>query len=1007
MEEEALNTSIEETNPPEKFVDGGAREKQDYFETRINQPGVSTENLFHLHGAESFNNFKSKDDYWDNEAIQNKFVEAFGTDARYKFDEAYDNSKQEFSNFKMGKFQSSKSGYELIRDDLSDLRSTVRLRHTNMAGTVMMGTEWSNPTKDYRENFNKVRVKSLDDEGNEVYTIKDYSPELLEELEEDDSFGGLAYSDSFYNIDPNEGVDGLYYEAIYDGKIHDALSDSVLDVRNDQIVSRWDIDTGTGMFDDIFKNNKLEADGVLDYAKLLVKAPMNMAFNMMDTAIQLGRAATAGTNALFNMVREEDLALDSNSFYKMLTTAGIKMKGHNTSLSREALEDGFFGSMEAFLSTTADIALQVALAGGLGRAGAGLSGIMTKGMAPKAIQQAEKRAAEVFVRGTLTSMAAKDSYNEALENGFTTTEASLITGGMVVALWKATKYAGYLFGEYEAKLLRENVKKVVSNEQKTFLQRTFKKITEGNLKKGLPADTGKGLAAFASGDNAVTRVFGKIVKGLPSKKWVYAARQEGLEEMTEELFQDGVKHAASAYGVLINNAKEARKGRYLSIFDEGYFIDAAERYATSGLAGAMGGPMGIAMTGKVDVSTISSTSTLADIILSGNKSELVSVLKEMKTNGELGPDSLSTEYNIDLDAFEPLVEKSGAESLSDMVYNTYLHDINVVDTFINTGMMAQAKTKLELDDSLKEFVDTNAMRKDLASLMGNLLDFHTNKGVSISIYTDLDKLNDVELAERIPEIIEEFKGKVDKQREELKELKEKLKAKTPTVDEDEDGTDENPKVKKKEKVKSAIDGKADKIARLEAEIELSKNVTKGDLKQMLSDYRKVRAIATGAASEYYLLQNEFADDAVLGAMYKRKKEHEILGDHPFRDMLFSMRIRSIKDEKNHLLKIKKSEDSEARILAYKTLEEGDMDDLLAYVKKNGSTLSEKALKHIVKLRDKLDFTEANEAFNIKNDDSIFDRDADGKVIEKDMNQLFLEVLAADPFNKDKIGRAHV
>jgi hypothetical protein len=55
---------------------------------------------------------------------------------------------------------------------------------------------------------------------------------------------------------------------------------------------------------------------------------------------------------------------------------------------------------------------------------------------------------------------------------------------------------------------------------------------------------------------------------------LYVARQEGFEEMAEELFQDGVKQVA--YGALINNANEAGKGRYSTIFDDGYFKDAAE-----------------------------------------------------------------------------------------------------------------------------------------------------------------------------------------------------------------------------------------------------------------------------------------------------------------------------------------------------------------------------------------------------------------------------------------------
>jgi hypothetical protein len=55
---------------------------------------------------------------------------------------------------------------------------------------------------------------------------------------------------------------------------------------------------------------------------------------------------------------------------------------------------------------------------------------------------------------------------------------------------------------------------------------------------------------------------------------------------------------ASAYGALINN-KQSWK-RYSTIFDDGYFKDAAA-YLTSGVAGAIGGPMGM-IGHKVDLS---------------------------------------------------------------------------------------------------------------------------------------------------------------------------------------------------------------------------------------------------------------------------------------------------------------------------------------------------------------------------------------------------------------------
>jgi hypothetical protein len=49
----------------------------------------------------------------------------------------------------------------------------------------------------------------------------------------------------------------------------------------------------------------------------------------------------------------------------------------------------------------------------------------------------------------------------------------------------------------------------------------------------------------------------KLLKFFQS--YIYVARQEGFEEMAEELFQDGVKQVASAYGALINNAKKLEK----------------------------------------------------------------------------------------------------------------------------------------------------------------------------------------------------------------------------------------------------------------------------------------------------------------------------------------------------------------------------------------------------------------------------------------------------------------
>jgi hypothetical protein len=50
------------------------------------------------------------------------------------------------------------------------------------------------------------------------------------------------------------------------------------------------------------------------------------------------------------------------------------------------MQDGF-GSLEAALTTTADVATDCTLAGGLGRAGAGAAGIINGGLSGAALQK--------------------------------------------------------------------------------------------------------------------------------------------------------------------------------------------------------------------------------------------------------------------------------------------------------------------------------------------------------------------------------------------------------------------------------------------------------------------------------------------------------------------------------------------------------------------------------------------------------------------------------------------
>jgi hypothetical protein len=84
------------------------------------------------------------------------------------------------------------------------------------------------------------------------------------------------------------------------------------------------------------------------------------------------------------------------------------------------MQDGFW-IFKAALTTTADVALQIALAGGLGRAGAGAAGIINGRLSGR-LYKSTKQAAEMSVEGVLTTMSVKIPITKLLKWLYTTSE---------------------------------------------------------------------------------------------------------------------------------------------------------------------------------------------------------------------------------------------------------------------------------------------------------------------------------------------------------------------------------------------------------------------------------------------------------------------------------------------------------------------------------------------------------------------------------------------------------
>lgn len=970
-------------------------QKPDWVLTKLSTP-YDTKELMSLYGAEGFTDLKSLDEYWEDPELKKRFVDKFGFSAKKEFNTVYNNLKQEFSNYQLNRFSRGVTAYELAKDDLTKLAMGTTYEYMNKEGSVMEGFEWGAATRDVRQSAKRVRFQ----DG----TFEDYSAELLASLEMEEGFDGLAYSDSTLQSDPRSSEEDSYYDVIFDGQI--TLPDNTTRrVSDDAIVSRWDINTGS-VLDGWFNNNKLEADSPWDYAKILVRGVDNMWYGVMDTLLMVPKLALTGSYGVAGWFTEDDPDVLTNDVYKAITSMQVRNKGNLMSSSQEAMQDGFFGSAESFLGTVFDVALQVAFGAALGRVGRGVGKIVSKKATPEAALAAQQAWAKNTVRTTLTAYAAKDSYNEALDNGFTIDEATMITGATVFALWKATALADYMVGEYEPKVLRETIRKIVGKEQQQFLKTAFKKVVE----VGSKGNEQKAALSLKTMTKALDKVFAPmkdLAKKMPAatQRIMYEAKQEGLEEMSEELYQDLVKQGFTAYGAITQKLTGEKQGGYMSIFEDGYFKDAAERYATSGIAGAIGGPMGM-VNQRISLSSITDTSSIVDIISSGNKDQLLTVLRDMKTNGELGPSNLSTEYNEELAIFEPIMDGTeGATSLSDMVYNTYLYDIATIDNFISKGMFGQARQKMEQDAGLKDYVDGNAMRKDFGIIMGKMLTLLQKTGISPAVFKEMDALTDEQLVDYMPQ---EIQDRIDKSNEEIKDIQERIKKRKETAaskiappDADEpEVTPKEPIMDPKDKEKK--DEEEDNLQRLQKEVELSSEVTNKDLTDLFGLYRKVRAIANGTASEHYFMQHSMYESKVFGDMRIRDEEFKDLGKNAFADQLMAMRNRAVDDKKLLVFKKEKALETEDRLDAIvDNTDEGIISMLKILDSVPTDVLTAKAHAKIAEYfmanSDKITGILAT-AYDPDSPNSIFLKNDDGTVNDEDVLERFLQVLHSSDMN---------
>ena len=967
--------------------------KKDWFQVRLDARNTDAETLMSVYGKNGFDEFKDREEYWKDADIQKKFVDEFGLDARNMFDDFYDGMSVEYSNAKLDRFTNTQSAMENYAESVFSFKNETNTSYLG-SGKIQHGNMWSAGDRDQRQLYDRIHVKRKNKDGTEVDYYVDYSPEALKKLEGDSDFDGLAYDEGAAGaINPYSEISGLAYGAIYKGVAYNDFLGKYSDVKNGQVVSRWDIETGN-VLDGVFNNNKLEADGVWDYAKLIVKSPVNFVDSILDITLQYGRMTLAAGYGMYNIIPGvNDVSVKNNELYQTLTSMGIRLKGRQMSMSTEAMQDGFFGSAEAFLSTVFDVGAQVLGARLLNTAGQSFVSSISKGMTAAEIKSSRELMSLVMVRGVLTGMAAKDSYNEALEIGFSEGEAAVIGGAMTFALWKATKGAEYIYGKYDDKVVKKKVQESFSvyirrlwqeNGIEKAVEEGVRDVAENQVKKNFAKSA---LTYARSAVQSAMNSKESFLGGGAVNRALHEARNEAFEELTEEIYQDGVKHVVSLYGGVRYGGNVGDR-RYLTIFDKGFIKDMAHRYATSFVAGGIGGPMGMIGNGTVSKYSLTSTSSIAEIVASGNSKMLLDVAKLSLDSGRLGPLDLSTEYNEKVQAFEVMVKGKGDQvSLGKMLYDQISHDINSTEMILHSGHFNDAMKRFSSDDDFKATVENVSMSSDFVRIAAETIDMHARTKINLKIYDELNEMTPTELQEELGAISESVNKKIREKKKEKEDLKKEIDEwkvsqgeKKPNID---TGNDEED---------LELQGKKKGLTRLDKEIELlGEDLKEGDVSSLLENFRKIKAMSNGTASEWYLMQKWSHDDTVLGSIKNRKPGFERLGKTPILDKFNAVREGSMVREKDHLFKTKKSKEIEDKIDSYSTMDGDTSAELSLLIARNGDLLSKQSIEKLVKLTEQIDYSVLNDRLNPSSANYAFKDMSEGEKIS-----LLIELLRAEP-----------
>jgi len=785
-------------------------EKIDWLYGRLD--GSIKGNYADILNSNSPDNFtvRSAQDYKNDKELVSKYKQEYNDKYKERLDADINFALKDYSNFRMGNFNKGAYSEIMLTPGASRFMPGTQLQElSKSAGSVQLMGAYYRPDlawESYGHTTVGVQDERSDAANSNVYYELDGTESRMPTLQEVKSQGAndpeLAFSvlsgkklTAEEQRKATEAQRNLYEEAINEeseGAIEGLLnigSDIYELFAGDENVSGMKAMVGNPRYKD--KKGKKIIGWVYqdenDWASGKYKKPGYIAVREGDYLKSAGKEAVSYWDAYhkdFNMKADpfdflgrslvnnlNDLSSIPNTVMASVATAFwgnaalanfeqslMSNRMHDISLAKASQNAGFLGNWDQTAGLVSDVVMQVMSGKIVGSAiGLGVKGLAKAGKFTKllnytddAIKFASMKGANMGSIATMSLLGANDAYKDALANGYSAREASLIYFGNLVAMTVANKYINVLDNGFNAAKNGKVLNSMIASEMaaqketiKSITQKTVKSASEegiSNEVKSKIIDNGVAQLAKLANPIKVSKslyTLGKKYIGGPMDKVVGVSKKLGSSPGVQSLVGGALEEASEeslefifteAYNNLFVGVKKlfdvegegGRKGHMSSMYDEGYWSEFGTGLIQSALGGAVGGAIMKTKLFKKILGTSdgdqSLKDNLVDVVQKGIGDQYLDLLKKKKEKGELGDVNLSTTLDPISKTYLPVkAAGEGAISMNDALYEILAQQYYLIKNIVSNLGTVEAIEKFQKENP--EIVKNSLLTSDLNSLV--------------------------------------------------------------------------------------------------------------------------------------------------------------------------------------------------------------------------------------------------------------------------------------------------